>query len=66
MEYDGRREEKGSADYGGMGQPSQQHVTSCVKWVGCGIGHERFENSGSVLGGHPGKGYTGGRCSPTL
>ena len=24
-----------------------------------GIGQERFENGGSVLGRHPGKGYTG-------
>ena len=33
-------------------------------WVG--IGHERFENSGSVLGQHPGRGYTGSRRSLTL
>ena len=32
-----------------------------------GIGHERFENGGRVLGRHPGdRGYTGGRRSPTL
>ena len=31
-----------------------------------GIGHERFENGGSVLGRHPGRGYTGGRRSSTL
>ena len=28
--------------------------------------HERFENVGSVYGRHPGRGYTGGRRSPTL
>ena len=31
-----------------------------------GIWHERFENVGSVLGLNPGRGYTGGRRSPTL
>ena len=27
-------EEEGKADYGGMVQPSQQHVAPCVKGVG--------------------------------
>ena len=35
-------EEEGNADYGGMVQPSQQHVAPCVKGVWVGIGHERF------------------------
>ena len=26
-------EEEGNADYGGIGQPSQQHVKPCVKGV---------------------------------
>ena len=39
--------------------------TMCKRGL-VGIGHERFENSGSVLGRHPGIGYTGGRRSPTL
>ena len=30
------------------------------------IGHERFENSGSFLGQHPGRGYTRCRRSPSL
>ena len=47
-----------------MVQPSQQHVAPCVK--GVGIGHEMFENDGSVLGHHPGRGYRGCRHSPTL
>ena len=56
-------EEEGNADYGGMVQPSQQHVAPCVK---VGIWHARFENVGSVFGRHPGRGYTGCRRSPTL
>ena len=31
-------EEDGKADYGGMVQPSQQHVASCVKMVEWGLG----------------------------
>ena len=32
--YEGiRGEEEGNADYGGMVQPSQQHVAPCVKAV---------------------------------
>ena len=31
-------EEKGNADYGGMVQPSQQHVVPCVKGVEWGLG----------------------------
>ena len=31
-----------------------------------GIGHERFEDGGNVLNWHLGRGYTGGRRSPTL
>ena len=46
-------------DYGGTVQPNQQHVAPCVKWVG----HKKFENGGSVLGRHPGRGYTGGVTS---
>ena len=39
------RDEEGNADYGGMVQPSQQHVAPCVKVVGClRIWHERLEN----------------------
>ena len=39
--------------------------TMCISgWVG--IGRERFGNVGSVWGRHPGRGYTGDRCSPTL
>ena len=26
------REEEGNADYGGMVEPSQEHVAPCVKW----------------------------------
>ena len=33
-------------------------------WLG--IGHERFDNVGSVLGRYPGRGYTEGRRSSTL
>ena len=44
--------------YRGMVQPRQQG------WVR--IGNERYENSGSVLGRHPDRGYKGGRRSPTL
>ena len=38
----------------------------CMKGL-VAIGQERFENGGSILGRHavPGRGYTGGRCSPT-
>ena len=32
-EYGGIRGEEGNADYGGMVQPSQQHVAPCVKEV---------------------------------
>ena len=56
-----------------LGNGATQSATCCTmckrSWVG--IGHERFENSGSVLSRHPGlfsldyKGYTGGRCNPT-
>ena len=31
-------EEEGNADYGGMVQPSQQHVGPCVKGVDWGLG----------------------------
>ena len=31
-------EEEGNADYGGMVQPSQQHVAPCVKLVKWGFG----------------------------
>ena len=53
-----------------MVQPSQQHVTPCVRGVEIWIWHERFENSGSVLGQHPGlfsldcRGYTEGKVYP--
>ena len=45
-----------------------QSAMCCTMCKRCwaGIGHERFENDGSVLGRHPGRGYTGGRRSPTL
>ena len=33
-----RQEEEGNADYGGMVQPSQQHVAQCVKVVEWGLG----------------------------
>ena len=59
-------EEEENADYGGMVQPSQQHVVaSCVKGIS-GDWHERFDNVGSVLNWHPGRGNTGDRHSPTL
>ena len=32
------REEEGNADYGGVVQPSQQHVAPCVKLVKWGFG----------------------------
>ena len=46
------------------GNGATQSATCCTmcKSGGVGIGHERFENVGSVLGRHPGRGYTGGRC----
>ena len=53
---------EGNADYGGIVQHSQQHEAPCVKGL-VGIGHERFENGGSVLGRHPAKVYTGDRRS---
>ena len=31
-------EEKGNTDYGGMVQPSQQHIAPCVKEVEWGLG----------------------------
>ena len=31
-----------------------------------GIGHERFENGGSILGRYPGRCYIGSQCSSTL
>ena len=38
-------EEEENTYYGGMVQPSQQHVAPCVKVVGClRIWHERLEN----------------------
>ena len=40
-EFEGRRRrrrKKGNADYGGMMQPSQQHVPPCVKLVEWGLG----------------------------
>ena len=43
-------EVEGNADYGRMVQPNQQHAVPYVE----GIGHERFENSDSVLDWHPG------------
>ena len=42
-----RGEEERNGDYGGMVQPSQQHVAPCVKGVEWGLS-ERFENSGSA------------------
>jgi len=33
-----RARKEGSADYGGMVQPSQQHVAPCVKGVEWGLG----------------------------
>ena len=48
-EYGGiLREEKGNADYGGVVQPSQQHVQLCTMCKrGCvEILYERFENVG--------------------
>ena len=50
---------------------SQQHAAPCVKGVEWGLG-TRFENSGSVLGRHPGlfnldsRGYKGDRHSSML
>ena len=31
-------EEEGNSDFGGIVQPSQQHVAPCVKRVECGLG----------------------------
>ena len=45
--------------------PIQQHVPPCVRGL-VGIGHERFENGGSVFKRYPDRGYIGGRRSPTL
>ena len=59
-------EEEGNADYGGMVQPSQQHVASCVNGVEWGFCTRGLENVGSLLGQHPGRIYTRGRRSPTL
>ena len=55
-------EEEGNADYGGMVQPSQEHVAPCVKRIEWRlIVLERFETGASVLGRYPGsRGYTGG------
>ena len=40
-EYGGNwEEEDGNADYGGMVQPSQQHVAPCVKVVESGFGRK--------------------------
>ena len=44
-------------------------IQSAICYIICkrgrvGIGHEKFENSSSVLG-NPGRGYTGGRRSST-
>ena len=43
-----------------------QPATCCTMWRKgwVGIGHKRFMNSGSVLGRHPGRGYTEGRVVP--
>ena len=64
-EYEGIRgeEEEESADYGGMVQPSQQHVAPCVKVVECGLARRGLRIS--VLDRHPGRGYTRRRHSLT-
>ena len=50
------------------GNNATQSATCCTmcKRGSVRIGHERFENGDSVLGRHPGRGYTGSRRSPTL
>ena len=50
---------EGNADYGGMMQPSQQHVAPCVKGD---ERHERFENSSSVFS----KWYDGEACGISI
>ena len=35
-------EEEGNVDYGGMVQPSQQHVAPCIKGVERGSSSEKF------------------------
>ena len=44
-------EEAGNVDYGGMVQPSQQHVAPCVKGVGRKLGTRGLRIVGFV-GGH--------------
>ena len=61
----------GNGDQGGMVRPSQD-VASWVKRGQVGIGQVRLENGGNIVGQHrclfslDCRGYTGGRCSPTL
>ena len=59
-EFEGRR--RGMLTTGEWCNP----VSNMSKMGSVGIGHERFENGGSILGKHPSRGYTGSRLSPTL
>ena len=62
-EYEGRM--RGMLTTGNGVTQSEASCTMYKRgWVE--IGHERFENGGSILGRHPGRGYTGCRRSPTL
>jgi len=64
--------ERGNLRGGGecllIGNSAPQSAACCTmcKRVSVGIGHERFEKGGSILGRNPGRGYTGWRRSPTL
>ena len=46
-------EEEGNADYGGMVQPSQQHVAPCVKVVEWGIGTRGLRMLAALWAGIP-------------
>ena len=60
------KEFEGNVDYSGMVQPSQQHIAPCVKGVEWGLGTTALKMF-SILGRHPGRGYTSGdRRNSTL
>ena len=72
IEFQGRRSRRREGKMLTMGKWCNQSATSCTmcKRVWVGIRHERFENSDSVLGRHPGLfnldcSSKGGRRSPT-
>ena len=47
------RKDEGNADYGGMVQPSQQHVASCVKGVEWKLGTRGLRIVAAVWAGIP-------------